>query len=289
MKQSRNVRNHSGACDTLTPSFLCLWTNEYKVSLHVEIKKLPGSLNMNKENFCTTFLSEGMIKQRQSKILNSADHLFFFVTWWCKLVVFIIKPGSWQFEYIWIFHFNITWMNCWCCAWCHVWVGVWTCLGWLNTLTWYTAPLCPQQCHSAVHLIIYVVVFSPYPLGIRNNVLYPAPWCWTMIPVLYSRWPGGVIKISRGPFLGDWRCTALPCRICHLTVAEGSQDSCIVPVILCMDSDNFSSTWYDDLSGYSPFVVRRVVEHKWALVSKHTDTFVVTCYEPCKVRSKKNG
>ena len=81
---------------------------------------------------------------------------------------------------------------------------------------------------------------------------------------------------------------ALPCRICYLTVAEGSQDSCIVPVILCMDSDNFGSTWDDDLSGYSPVVVRRVVEHKWAPVSKHTGTFVVTCYEACGLRSNNN-
>ena len=81
---------------------------------------------------------------------------------------------------------------------------------------------------------------------------------------------------------------ALPCRICHLTVAEGSQDSFRAPVILCMDSDNFGSTWDDDLSGYTPLVVRRVVEHKWAPVSKHTGTFVVTRYEPCKVRSEQN-
>ena len=83
---------------------------------------------------------------------------------------------------------------------------------------------------------------------------------------------------------------ALPCVICHLTIAEGSQDSCKVPVnILCMDSDNFGSTWDDDLSGYVPEVVRRVVELKWAPVSKHTGTFVVTCYETCKVRSELNG
>ena len=179
-------------------------------------------------------------------------------------------------------------MRCWCCAWCHMWVGVWTCLGLLNTLTWYTAPLCPQQCHSAVHLPISNIILSPYPLGIINNVHYPAPRCWTMIREHYSRWPAVVIKITRGPLTGNWGWMALPCRICHLTVAEGSQDSFVVPVsIICMYSDNFGSTWDDNLTAFLPCVVL-IVKHKWTPVSKHTGTFVVTRYEPCKVRSKQN-
>ena len=81
----------------------------------------------------------------------------------------------------------------------------------------------------------------------------------------------------------------LPCGICHLTVAEGSQDSSSFTIILCTDSDNFGSTWDDEFSGYTPVFERRLVEHQWAPVSKHTGTFVVTCYEPCKVRSNPNG
>ena len=167
-----------------------------------------------------------------------------------------------------------------------MWIGLWACVGCLNTLTWST-PLWPQQFHSAVDFTtLLFVVTSPYPLCIISNVLYlDVPRIWTLSPVLYSRWPGGVIKSSRGPIIRDWGWMALPCRIWHLTVAEGSQDSCYDPVTLCMESDNFGSTWNDNLSGYAPIVVR-VVEHKWTPVSKHTGTSVVTCYEACNVRSK---